>query len=198
MAKNKSGTRVFAIVFRVIGLFFLVAGGVLTFLSYDFMNNALPATGSVVSVEVNYGDDDGVTYQPIIRYVDFEGRKQRGKTFMSSSNYDFEIGSKVNILYDVRDPEVIRVDNWLATWGFGLLLLAASIVPFFIASIIGRVGKRNAKTTPQRKPKRARPAREDEEEMLEFDSHRKGLVARESRSDHERETNYEPTVRRNR
>lgn len=197
MAKSNSGARVFKILFRIMGLFFLVGGGVLTFIAYDFMNNALPATGSVVSVEVNYGDDS-VTYQPVIRYIDYEGRKQRGQTFMSSSNYNFDVGSKVDILYDIRDPEVLRVDTWFATWGFGVMLLAASLVPFIIASFIGRIGKRNAKPAPKRKPKRTRPNKPDEDDMIEIPARAKGLISRESRSDHEHETNYTPTVRRNR
>lgn len=65
MAKKNKGARVIKIVFRFIGLAFLVGGGVLVFITYDFMDNALPATGSVVSVEVNYGDDS-VTYN--LRY----------------------------------------------------------------------------------------------------------------------------------
>lgn len=197
MAKKKNGVGIIKFLFRLVGLAILIGGGVLTFITYDFMDNALPTTGSVVSVEVNYGDDS-VTYKPTIRYIDYAGRKQRGQTFMSSSSYDFEVGSKVDILYDIRDPENLRVDTWFATWGFGIVLMAASIVPFGIASIIGRFSGRTVASKPKR-TKHAKPASEEsEEEMIEIPAKIKGLVSRESRSDHERETNYTPTVRRNR
>lgn len=199
MAKSNNGARVVKIVFRIMGLVFLVAGAVLTFLTYDFMNNALPATGRVTSVEAITGDDS-VSYKPTIRYVDWEGRKQSGQTFMSSSSYNFDIGENVDILYDIRKPESLRMDTSFATWGFGLLLLGASVIPFVIASVIGGFVGRKQTAKPKRKPRRARAVTqvEDEEELVEIPGRTKGLISRESRSDHERETNYTPTVRRNR
>ena len=197
MAKNNNGARVFRTVFRVMGLLFLVAGAILTFLAYDFMNNALPATGRVTSVEVVRGDDS-VSYKPTLRYVDWEGRKQSGQTFISSSNYNFDVGESVDILYDIRKPESLRVDTWIATWGFGLIFLAASVIPFIVASFIGGFVGRKGKGKPKAKPKRARAVVQDDDDMIEIPGRTKGLISRESRSDHERETNYEPTVRRNR
>jgi hypothetical protein len=197
MAKSKNGARVFKIVFRIMGLIFLVAGAILTFLAYDFMNNALPVSGRVVSVEVITGDDS-VSYKPTIRYVDWEGRKQSGQTFISSSSYNFDIGSSVDILYDIRDPESLRMDTWFATWGFGLIFLGGSVIPFVIAGVIGGFSERKVKAKPKRKPRRARAVTQVEDDMVKIPARTKGLVSRESRSDHERETNYTPTVRRNR
>jgi len=197
MAKSKSGVRVFKIVLRVIGTIFLVAGGVVTFFTYDFMNNALPTSGRVTSVEAVVGDD-GVTYKPTVSYVDWEGLKQSGETFIPSSNYNFEIGSTVDIYYDLRDPKSLRMDTWLATWGFGLILLSGAVIPLFVASIVGRLSGRKAKAKPKRKPRQIRAITQVEDDMVEIPARTKGLISRESRSDHERETNYIPTVRRNR
>ncbi len=197
MAKSKSGARVIKIVFTVMGLIFLAAGGVMTFFTYDFMDNALPATGRVTSVEVNVGDDS-VTYKPTIRYLDWEGLKQSGETFIASSSYNFEIGSTVDIYYDLRDPTSLRMDTWLATWGFGLILLSGAVIPFIVASFIGRLSGRKAKAKPKRKPRRVRAVAQVEDDIVNIPGRTKGLVSRESRSDHERETNYTPTVWRNR
>jgi hypothetical protein len=179
------------------GMIFLVAGAILTFLTYDFMNNALPTTGRVTSVEVITGDDS-VSYKPTIRYVDSQGRKQSGQTFMSSSSYNFGVGENVDILYDIRNPESLRMDTSFATWGFGLMLLGASVIPFVIANVIGGFVGRKEKSKPKRKPRRARAVTQIEDDMVEIPGRTKGLVSRESRSDHERETNYTPAVRRNR
>ncbi len=197
MAKSKNGARVFKIAFRVMGLIFLVAGAILTFITYDFMNNALPATGRVTSVEVITGDDS-VSYKPTIRYVDWEGRKQSGQTFMASSNYNFGIGDSVDILYDIRNPEVLRMDTTFATWGFGSMFLGASIIPFIIAGVIGGFVRRKGEAKPKREPRRARAVMQEEDDMVEIPARTKGLISRESRSEHERETNYTPTVRRRR
>lgn len=115
---------------------------------------------------------------------------------MSSSSYNFNVGSKVNILYDIRNPEILRMDTWFATWGFGLILLVSSVVPFGIASFIGRLSGR--KTASTRKTREKRTFDEIEEEMIKIPGRVKGLISRESRSDHDREKNYIPTVRRNR
>ena len=202
MAKSKNGARVFKIIFRIMGFMFLVAGAVLTFLAYDFMNNALPVSGRVVSVEV-ISRDDSVSYKPTIRFVDWAGRKQSGQTFMSSSKYNFDVGEDVDILYDTRDPESLRMDTWFATWGFGLIFLGASVIPFIVAGIVGRASGRKVKPKPKRKPRRIRAVTQveddqTEDDMVEIPARTKGLISRESRSDHERETNYTPTVRRNR
>jgi hypothetical protein len=197
MAKNRKGVGIIKFLFRLMGLALLIGGGILTLVTYEFMDNALPATGSVVSVEVNYGDDS-VTYKPTIRYVDHSGRKQRGETFLSSSNYDFRVGSKVNILYDTRNPEKLRMDTWFATWGFGIVFMMASIIPFIIASIINRFSGRKIAPKPARGKRENRTSDKNEEEMIEIRGRTKGLVSHESRSDHEREQNYTPTVRRNR
>lgn len=197
MAKSKNGTRILKVIFRVVGLIFLVVGAILTFLTYDFMNNALPVSGRVTSVEVIMGDDS-VSYKPTIRYVDSQGRKQSGQTFISSSSYNFDIGSTVDILYDVRDPGSLRMDTWIATWGLGLIFLGGSVIPIMIASVIGGMSGRKETADPSHKPRRARAVTHEEEEMVEIPGRTKGLVSRESRSDHERETNYTPTVRRNR
>ncbi len=197
MAKNNNGVRIFTVIFRIMGMIFLVAGAILTFITYDFMNNALPVSGRVVSVEV-ITSGDSVSYKPTIRFVDWEGRKQSGQTFIPSSSYNFKIGSSVGILYDIRDPKSLRMDTWFATWGLGLIFLGASVIPFVIAGIIGRFSGRKAKATPKRGPRRARAVTQVEDDMIKIPAQTKGLISRESRSDHERETNYTPTVRRTR
>ena len=195
MAKSKNGARVFKLIFRIMGLIFLIIGAILTFLTYDFMNNALPASGRVTAVEVITGDDS-VSYKPTIRYLDWQNRKQSGQTFISSSSYNFDIGARVNFLYDVRNPELLRMDTWIATWGLGLIFLAGSVIPILIAGVAGRMVGRKEKA--KRKPHRTNAAAPKEDDIVRIPARTKGLFSRESRSDHERETSYIPTVRRNR
>ena len=197
MAKESNSARVFKIAFNILGLIFLVGGAILTYLSYDFINNALPASGRVTSVEV-ITSDDSVSYKPTIRFLDWQGRKHSGQTFISSSSYNFDINDNVDILYDTRNPKSLRMDTWFATWGFGIIFMTASVVPFIIARVIGGFSRRNVNTKPKREHRRIGAGNEVEEEMIETTSRTKGLISRESRSDHERETNYTPAVRRTR
>lgn len=198
MTKSRKGANTVRIIFFVVGLVFLAVGGGITYFTYEFMDNALPATGTVVSVEVNYGDDS-VTYKPTIRYIDYNNEKQSGETFLSSSSYNYKVGTKVDIFYDLRDPSSLRMDTWFATWGFGVIFLIGAVVPLTVAYIIGKVTNRNKKPKAVRTSRsRQRTQPDDEEEMIEFEGRVKGLKSRESISDHERETSYTPTVRRNR
>ncbi len=127
------------------GIFLLIGAGLLVS-SYNFYNNALYATGTVVSVEVN-NSSDGTTYRPTLRYLDYRGQKQRGTTFLSSSGYDFEVGEKMEILYDMRDPTSIRINNWLELWGLGAIFATVGGVVVLGAMVIGR-GK-GRKRAPQ-------------------------------------------------
>ena len=197
MSNANKGARSARNILRLVGLLFLAVGAVFTYLAFDFIDNALPATGTVVSVEMNYGDDS-VTYRPTIRFIDFEDRKQSGETFLASSSYDFEVGSKVDILYDTREPTSLIIDTWFSKWGVGVIFLVSSVVPFFISGLIGRFARMQKPATRKRTLKRDKPAARDEEEMVRIPGRIKGLISRESREDHEREANYEPTVRRRR
>jgi len=126
---------------RIFGSIFLLAGLVLLAFSYDFASNAIKARGSVVdvAVEVSTGSSsDSVTYRPTVRYVDQTGQKRRGTTFMSSSSYNFDIGTGVDILYDPRDTASIRMDNWFALWGIGTIFAVVGVVIIAIAQLIGR------------------------------------------------------------
>lgn len=200
MAKAKKKNRVIILVMRSLGLVFLGVGAFLSYQTYDFMDNALPATGTVVSVEKSYSDDGGVTYKPTIRYIDWNQNKQRGETFLSSSGYNFPLGSKQNIYYDLRDPASIRLDSWFEIWGFGVIMMAASIIPLFISFIISWASRDKSPTTaveemrerPERfrRPERA-PSREPDDGYINMESN-------ETPEEHEREQNYRPTVRRGR
>lgn len=191
MVKKSNGARTVKIVFFALGLIFLAIGGVLTALAYDFMDNALPATGTVVSVDTDYSSDS-VTYKPTIRYLDYLGSKQRGETFMSSSSYNFRVGSKVDIMYDLRDPASLRMNTWFATWGFGIVFMAASAIPFIVALLIGIFGKAKTGPEPVVKSSRAKTASVDRDD----DDGYVHLKSNESAEDHAREENYTPTVRR--
>ena len=179
---EKKKSRIAYIVLGFMALAFTLAGGGLTFYSYQFSENALAAEGIVLEVNANYSDGS-TTYQPTIAYVDYKGDKYIGETFLSSSGYNFRLGSKVDILYDTRNPNNLRIDSWFAVWGFSLIFLVAGVVMALIAFIVGRVSK---------KPKAARV----KSTRRKF---RTGAVTAdnfETEEEHRRETEYVPTVRR--
>lgn len=187
MVKRSKNPKVISIILMIAGLIFLVAGGILTFFTYDFMENSASVNGTVVSVEVNHGDDS-TTYKPTIRYLGLDGQKHVGTTFMSSSSYNFSVNERVDIRYDFRTPSSIRMDTWFATWGFGIVFLAASLIPFFIAGVVSARGGRS-KPTVTSSHTRVNPSRDTDDGYINMQTH-------ESAAEHAREDNYTPTVRR--
>ncbi len=149
MAQSPNTRRILRWVFGIFGGFFLLAGAVLGYLSYDFYINSDPARGTVVDIEVN-SSSDGTTYRPKVRFLDASGRKWVGTTFLSSSGYDFDIGERVDIRYDRRDPTSIRMDNWLELWGFATIFVVLGAVVILVVMLIGsgRGGQMAARRTP--------------------------------------------------
>ena len=187
--KTKPNARVIRRILAIGGVVLMLFGGALTAFTYDFVNNSLVASGTVVSVARDTSGDS-VTYRPTIRFVDVTGRKHVAETFLSSSSYNFARGSKVEVLYDLRDPSAIRLNTFFAVWGFGAVFLAAGIGAFIVSRFISSKGK--DKTYPKRTWKKRK------DDIIEIPARAAGLVSRETREDHERETNYVPTVRRRR
>ncbi len=180
--RKKIPGRFVGLIVGFIGLVFVGIGGALTYSTYEFMNNALTTTGQVVFVDSSYSDGS-TTYQPTFGYVGNDGKQHQGTTFLSSSSYNFQIGEKMEILYDTRDYSSVRLNSWFGTWGFGLIFLGSGIIPLLIGLFIRRVlkSKRSLVTHVSSDAKRDKYVR---------------LESPESEEDHRRETEYKPTVRR--
>lgn len=191
MGKSKKKSAHFAIyILAFMAFVFISIGGAFSYFSYDFSNYAIATTGTVVNVEASYSDGS-TTYKPTIAYVDYNGDKRSGQTFLSSSTYNFSRGSMVDILYDTRDTQSLRMDSWFALWGFGLIFLITGLVLAGIALVIKRASgksRRGSSASRSRQPESTSAAKYSYSSNSADDF--------ESEEDHRRETEYKPTVRR--
>ncbi len=188
--KNKLGLWIF----RILGLVFFLVGAVLLFLTVSFMTDAQETTGRVTHVAVNYGDDS-VTYKPTVEYR-VGGRMYESESWLSSSSYDFDVGERVPVLYDPADPSRIRLNYFMELWGFPLIFGGVGAVMVFVSMITARrMHRRNTGAVPTARKQIEPTSMETEPEQTDRYVR---LPWRESAEDHARETNYEPTVRRNR
>ncbi len=182
MAK-KTSSRFVGFIFGLVGLAGLGAGAWITYNAFEFMDNSVPVTGTVTSVEVIRGDDS-TSYKPTFRFLDENGSKHRATTSWSSSSYDYSSGQRVEILYDWRDPQRIRVNSWFSIWGIGMIPAGMGAVFLFVSRMIGRRKRKD-------KSWKSEPAHEIR--STNTYSHQK---SRETAENHARERITQPTVRR--
>lgn len=118
---------------------FVAAGGWLLWSAHKFMGRAVKAKGTVLTVSrhvstrtSNGGSRRSVTYKPTFEYTDPAGQTRRAETFLSSSGYNFEIGSQHEILIDPNGGSVRMPGFWV--YGFGALFAVIGLA-FAIAGI---------------------------------------------------------------
>ena len=157
MAQIKNGNPKIAVyILAFMAFIFSSVGGAFLYYSSDFVANATEVSGIVVDVTVNQ-NDGSTTYKPTVSYVDLNGIKQTGQTFLSSSSYNFPRGSKINILYDPRDPSSIRMNSWFGLWGFPSIFLGVGILLAVIAIIVALILKKRKPPTARGAPNRQKP-----------------------------------------
>lgn len=118
---------------------FVGVGGWLLWSAHRFMGRAVRTTGTVLEVSrhvstrtSNGSTRTSVTYKPLFEYTDPDGRTQRAETFLSSSSYNFTIGSDHEILIDPDGGSVRMPGFWV--YGFGGIFGGIGLV-FAIAGI---------------------------------------------------------------
>ncbi len=87
---------------------------------------------TAVVIEFSTHRSDGSTmYTPVFEFTDRSQNKQRFKSGISSSPPAYEIGEKVQLIYDRTNPEKVRtVSFWgLYRWSVILLMVAS---PFLV------------------------------------------------------------------
>lgn len=163
MAKSsKQKNRIIALLVVLFGLIFAATGGGLTFYAYTFSKTAIPTSGVVVDMEVSWSssgsssNSSSPTYKPTISFFDQNGTAQRAQTFLSSSGYNYPMGTKLNILYNPDKPSSLRIDSWFAVWGFGLIFLVIGVFIMAGGAIFAIFAKRRKEEPLPAKPTETR------------------------------------------
>jgi len=107
-----------------------------------FIGVAVPSEGKVISVEAD-SSGDGVTYTPTIRYTGQDGVTRDAPTHVSSSGYDYRLGTRVDILYDPSEPDEVRIDSVVSLWALplGFTILGSLLFAFFFGAMLSSGGK---------------------------------------------------------
>ena len=138
--RRQASWRIWVLIFLLPGVF-LVAAALLAWDSYSFIAKAERTTGEVVRVYSwegwNPWDGETTDYSPVFRYVFSDGKPTEASTGQSSPNWNHEIGSKHEILFDPMIRTDVKQDNFEQLWAVAATIGAIGtvlLVPAFIAA----------------------------------------------------------------
>jgi len=126
--------RVWVLIFLT-PVMFLGAAAYLAFESLAIVSNYQRAEGEVVRVYswpgYNPWDGDTTDYSPVFRYRFRPGEMTEASTGQSSPNWNYEIGSRHEILFDPRTKRDVKQDNHEQLWMLPLVIgiIGAILLP---------------------------------------------------------------------
>ncbi|MEO0965943.1 MAG: DUF3592 domain-containing protein [Planctomycetota bacterium] len=133
------------------GLLAAPIGGWLMYRAVSFSRHALPVEATAVDIERHRStDDEGPRYSYSVTFVfeGVDGQTHRVRPWYSSSEFPSREGSRVDILYDQRDPSRIAMKDWFGVWGPSTITLGVAVFLLLVGLVLAAA----------RPPKSARPA----------------------------------------
>lgn len=109
--------------------------------SKQFVEEALSTTGVVVDLLENRGEE-GMTYIPVVAFVDKDDRPVSFSSSIASSPPAYAIGEKVGVLYLPGQPEDARIDDLAGRWGLSIALLVFGLPLFSVGLIMVLLARR--------------------------------------------------------
>ena len=114
---------------------FLTLGLTLAYFAYknyvnskDLVNNGIKTKATVIDL-LRVAGDDGDTYKPVFEFKDRSDRVITFESEISSSPPSYQIGEKVDILYDPEDDDRKIVSFWgLYRWSIILMCIASPLL----------------------------------------------------------------------
>ncbi len=94
----------------------IVVGLLLLWTTAAFVKSAARTTGTVTEIELTRSNVRHYVYFPTITFADTDGKMHEFKVTWGSSEYAYEVGDTVPILFDPQDPSSFRIDKGLWTW----------------------------------------------------------------------------------
>ena len=92
--------------------------------------------GNSYSISRTASGDEGGAYYPIVEFEIADGGKIRFTDGIGSLPPDYEVGERIKILYDPKNPQTARVYSWKRIWFVPVLLTCVGLLPVFVPLII--------------------------------------------------------------
>jgi hypothetical protein len=118
---------------KKLGLLMIVVGLIWSGFTASFLMRATKVSGEIVQIHRVSRTKDRIRYYPIFHFKDASGKSWTNRSSVSYSVYEFNPGSKVDILYNSSQPSEAQLASLSGLWtkplivtAFGLLLILVS------------------------------------------------------------------------
>ena len=102
----------------VLGLVITLGAGYFFITNVTMVFRDIKTTATVIKVEkmFSYAGQMTRTYTPTVKYTTRTGKDITLSTGFASSMYDFNVGEKVTVYYDKKEPTSFKIVVPLSTW----------------------------------------------------------------------------------
>lgn len=134
-----ASTRVVGIVFVIIGTIFLLVGLGFAWSSWSLLSVAERTEGTVIRM---VGQQHRARNQnrggaaPVVEFH-VAGERHEFHSMLSTSPPQFQVGEKVTILYNPKDPRDAGIDSFVTLWLFPTIFGGIGAVMLTVAAVIG-------------------------------------------------------------
>lgn len=129
--------------FAFVGAIFVTVGCWAAWDDVQFGQRAISGQAHVIDMEMHRNGDNRRMYTPVLSYTDTNGYAHSFTGSFSASSPPYDIGDRVDILYDPFDPETAKIDSFAGRYLFpliftGLGALALGVGLFMIWAVAKR------------------------------------------------------------
>lgn len=134
-------TRIVGGWFLATGILIAVIGAVWLTRTALFVRAASKASGQIIAMERSEGSEGGSVFHPVFTFTDGSGIIHTQLSSFGSSDYSFEPGESITVLYDAATPKHSQIESFQTVWlgpllitGFGLLFGGFAALWLFLVS----------------------------------------------------------------
>lgn len=125
----------------LIGLPFLSIGLYESYKNVVMTQTYVHTVGTVVDNSYSSVLIDGVAsgaYHPVVEFIGKDNRKERFTEGIGSLPPDFEVGEKVEILYNPQDIKDVRINTWKRLWLVPTIFCLVGLLPIIVGLFVVR------------------------------------------------------------
>lgn len=125
-----------------LGVVCLLLGAWLAWQSLEFEQDAVQATGRVVSYH-EIKDGETMRYRPRVRFTTLRGDIITFEGQLTGTSKRFEIGTEVPVVYPRLEPMKARLDTFVDNWLGATIAAVVGVVALIAGLFIRRAAKRD-------------------------------------------------------